>query len=328
MSPQRGESSLTPASPCRARSHGAPGVQRAEASERAPCAASGKWSIAARESFVSWVCWAAAYSSATPRTAPSCAGSHRRIAAANAKVPTERPAPLHSRRGNHTAYTGLGGAARTTPHPAPRLPRRNGHPPHERQHPRDRARTPHPRADRQAESTPPPSRARGRRSRVLGAPTVADRVCDPQARPGSWRCPPLSWPTPSAATTSPPPSLPPRTAPQPMRARPPRRPMSTTRPLADIEPPAAPTRPAGPRRERALGAPGAPRAGPPSRGRGNPWTYLRQITYRVTPRPEMDGRRRVPCGSHLSSAPLSAVPAWFVRSDRERSKQPVSRRNP
>ncbi|MEU1232156.1 transposase [Streptomyces sp. NPDC005828] len=66
----------------------------------------------------------------------------------------------------------------------------------------------------------------------------------------------------------------------------------------------------------------------PSKGRRNPWTDPRKITYRVAPRPEMNGRRRVPCGSHLSSAPSSAVPAWFANSDRERSKQPVSRRNP
>lgn len=44
-------------------------------------------------------------------------------------------------------------------------------------------------------------------------------------------------------------------------------------------------------------------------GSGNPWTDPRKITYRVAPRPEMDGRRRVPCGSHLSSAPASAIPA-------------------
>lgn len=51
-----------------------------------------------------------------------------------------------------------------------------------------------------------------------------------------------------------------------------------------------------------------PQTGPPSRCHGNPWTDPWQITYRVTPRPEMDGRRRVPCGSHLSSAPLFRCP--------------------
>ncbi|MFJ3835415.1 serine hydrolase domain-containing protein [Streptomyces sp. NPDC054904] len=65
-----------------------------------------------------------------------------------------------------------------------------------------------------------------------------------------------------------------------------------------------------------------------SEGRGNPWTDARKITYGVASRPETDGRRRVPCSSQLSSAPFSAVPAWLASPDRERSKQPVSRRNP
>ncbi|MDX2391206.1 beta-lactamase family protein [Streptomyces sp. DK15] len=65
-----------------------------------------------------------------------------------------------------------------------------------------------------------------------------------------------------------------------------------------------------------------------SEGRGNPWTDPRKITYGVASRPETDGRRRVPCSSQLSSAPFSAVPAWLASPDRERSKQPVSRRNP
>jgi hypothetical protein len=69
-------------------------------------------------------------------------------------------------------------------------------------------------------------------------------------------------------------------------------------------------------------------AGEPAGQMTKPWTGPRKFTYRVALRPEMDGRRRVPCGSHLSSAPFSAVPAWFVTSDRERSEQPVSRRNP
>ncbi|CAN3977895.1 hypothetical protein KPATCC21470_0518 [Kitasatospora purpeofusca] len=48
----------------------------------------------------------------------------------------------------------------------------------------------------------------------------------------------------------------------------------------------------------------------------------------VAPRPDTNGRRRVPCSPYLSSAPSSAVPACFTSPDRERCKQPVSRRNP
>ncbi|KOU38006.1 hypothetical protein ADK55_35265 [Streptomyces sp. WM4235] len=82
------------------------------------------------------------------------------------------------------------------------------------------------------------------------------------------------------------------------------------------------------RRQLPVATPSAPSAIPSLKGHGNPWTDPRKITYRVAPRPETDGRRRVPCSSHHSSAPSSAVPAWFVSSDRGRSKQPVFRRNP
>ncbi|WP_437099836.1 MmyB family transcriptional regulator [Streptomyces sp. enrichment culture] len=48
---------------------------------------------------------------------------------------------------------------------------------------------------------------------------------------------------------------------------------------------------------------------------------MRAPAYRVPPRPETDGRRRAPCGSHLSSAPFPAVPACLTSSDRERFEQ-------
>lgn len=48
-----------------------------------------------------------------------------------------------------------------------------------------------------------------------------------------------------------------------------------------------------------------------------PWTP----PYRMPPRPDADGRRRVPCVSHIHSAPISTVPACATSSDRERFMQ-------